>query len=106
MMIETRIQFGETQTGSNRVLLFRGTLQSRMSVDARAVQIMIVMYNAVEAGWTVAKECDNKYAFTKSAANVTEEVLADDFPSNFVARFADIDKFFEYLHGKRRRLAG
>ena len=76
-----------------------------MSVDARAVQIMIVIYNAVEAGWTVAKECDNKYAFTKSAANVTEEVLADDFPSNFVARFADIDKFFEYLHGKRSRLA-
>ena len=73
------------------------------AVDSRSVQIMVVLYNAVEDGWIVSKISDNKYQFRKPTDNVTQEVLEDDFPTNFLRSFVSIDNFFDFLRTRKSK---
>ena len=63
---------------------------------------MNVLYNAVEDGWTVRKLPSHRYQFRKPTEDITQEVLEDDFPTNFLRTFASIDNFFEYLRNRSR----
>lgn len=71
------------------------------AVDSKSVQIMVVLYNAVEDGWIVSKISNNRYQFRKPTENVTQEVLEDDFPTNFLRSFASIDNFFDFLRKRK-----
>ncbi len=72
-----------------------------MPVDSKSVQIMVVLYNAVEDGWVVSKIGDRRYQFRKPTENVTQEVFEDDFPTNFLRSFVSIDNFFDFLRSRK-----
>lgn len=71
------------------------------TVDSKSVQIMVVLYNAVEDGWIVSKLSNSRYQFRKPTENVTQEVFEDDFPTNFLRSFASIDNFFDFLRKRK-----
>ena len=73
-------------------------------MDAKTVQRMLFLYRAVEDGWTVRKTSGSCFEFSKPLHNVTQEMLADEFPILFLREYSNIDSFFAFLRRKRDQL--
>lgn len=60
-------------------------------MDAKTVQIMVFVYQALEEGWVVSKVEDGRYELSKPLQNITQQVLADQFPKDFLQRCTDLN---------------
>lgn len=59
-------------------------------MDAKTVQIMVFLYQALEEGWVVSKVEDGRYELSKPLQNITQQVLADQFPQDFLQRCTNL----------------
>ena len=67
---------------------FRHLENSNLKIDSLKLQKMILLYNALEDGWSI-KHKDNSYIFTKKHQN-KKEVLHDSYLLKFLNSKLDI----------------
>jgi hypothetical protein len=67
---------------------FRHLENSNLKIDSLKLQKMILLYNALEDGWSI-KHKDNSYIFTKKHQN-KKEVLHDSYLLHFLNSKLDI----------------
>ena len=63
---------------------------SHLDVDIVKMQKMVLIFNALESGWTVKKN-NNKYVFYKKHLG-NKEILLDSYLSRFMKDNLDINK--------------
>ncbi len=64
--------------------------KDNLKIDGVQFQKMILLFNAVEAGWTLRKRKDN-YVFTKSHEG-KKEVVSDEYLIDFMKQNLDTSK--------------
>ena len=67
---------------------FRHLENSNLKIDSLKLQKMILLYNALEDGWSI-KHKDDSYIFTKKHQN-KKEVLQDSYLLKFLNSKLDI----------------
>jgi len=68
-------------------------LEDNLKIDAIKFQKMVLLYNALEDGWSI-KRTDESYIFTKKNEN-KKEVLHDNYLVKFMKSNLDINKIFD-----------
>jgi len=68
-------------------------LEDNFKIDAIKFQKMVLLYNALEEGWSI-KRIDDSYVFTKKNEN-KKEVLQDSYLVKFMKSNLDINKIFD-----------
>ena len=63
-----------------------------LKIDNITFQKMILLFNAIEEGWTIKKK-DDSYVFTKNHEN-KKEILLDSYLLKFMKSNLDINKIF------------
>lgn len=66
---------------------------SNIKIDAIQLQKMILLYNAIENGWTVKKRKDSYIFLSKHDGK--KDVLDDDYLLKFMKNNLDINKLFK-----------
>jgi hypothetical protein len=67
-------------------------LENNLKVDAIKFQKMLLLYNAIEHGWSIKKRNDS-YVFSKSHEG-KKEVLEDSYLLKFMKTNLDLNKIF------------
>jgi hypothetical protein len=65
-------------------------LENNFKIDSIKLQKMILLFNSIEAGWSVKKRNDS-YVFTKNHEN-KKEVLEDSYLLKFMKSNLDLNK--------------
>lgn len=67
-----------------------------MGVDAKTVQIMVFVFQALQDGWSVNKAGSN-YEFSKAIGpdDFLVQQIADTLPMDLVEKYANIDRFLQ-----------
>jgi hypothetical protein len=63
---------------------------NNLKIDNQKFQKMILLYNAIEEGWTIKKK-NNSYVFTKNHEN-KKEIFEDEYLKKFMKSNLDLVK--------------
>jgi hypothetical protein len=71
---------------------FLKDLENNLNIDSIKLRKMLLLYNAIEDGWSVKKK-NNAYVFSKNHEN-KKEVLEDSYLLKFMKTNLDVNKIF------------
>lgn len=79
-----------------------GSSSLNNQIDPVCVQKMVFIYNALNDGWEVKKKSDNKYLFSKSVNDLSEEVKKEINLDDYLRKFLQFNLNIENLTNSRR----
>jgi hypothetical protein len=65
-------------------------LENNLKIDGKKFQKMVLLYNALEEGWTIKKK-NNSYIFSKNHEG-KKEIISDSYLLRFMKTNFDVNK--------------